>query len=298
MDSIPDVTLREVFSFVPPKAFLPICHVSHRFHRVWLSEDAILAGVTVDDADNDRKFPAVEKSMSVDVEYVDLEDASIESEDDRQEEEGNRDADLSAATAAAAATATEAAGLRAVWAVGENTSSSRPRKDDCNGSDTDGSSTERDNNETNNTPTPPRDKRLTSPLQLGNLFKCPWNKPSRKSLNVALLQYFVENGWEGQCRMKRVLTGAAARGDIEGMEYIFGNALYDFQGDVEICTVAAAAGQLEALKWLREVRKLPWDPTEVHRESSENLHDDVMDYVEKNSEGYEIQLSYGVGLPW
>ena len=40
------------------------------------------------------------------------------------------------------------------------------------------------------------------------------------------------------------------------MEYIFDNDLYP-EDDIEICTIAAAAGQLDALIWLREVRKLP-----------------------------------------
>ena len=266
MDSLPDSVLRDILSFLPSKTFLPTCHVSKTFRRVWLSEDAShddnrklsaqqLADISPDR--NDRKLPPVVRNSSM-----------------------------------------SAAGLRAVWAGTESTQACG--YDTCR-NNADGCSFQcgKTNDENITTPAPPRDKRLTSPLQIGNLFKYPWNKPARKSLNAALLQYYVENGWiqEGSCRMKRVMTGAAARGDIDGMEFIFDNDLYE-QTDLEICTVAAAAGQLEALKWLREVRNHPWDPTEVHRESSENLHDDVMDYVEKNSQGHQIQLSYGVGLPW
>mmetsp|Transcript_10832 Transcript_10832/g.23484 ORF Transcript_10832/g.23484 Transcript_10832/m.23484 type:complete len:288 (-) Transcript_10832:2872-3735(-) len=275
MDSLPDAVLRNVLSFVPSKAFLPTCHVSKTFRRVWLGEDVL---VTADDGDgDDRKLPAVVSvDMPVDDEIGSL-DSVIRSStgNQRGEEDSNRN------------TATEAAGLRAVWA--------------CDGAGSD--SFRRGTNNTKKgtivTTTSPRDKRLTSPLQIGNLFACQWNKPARRALNTALLQYYVENGWieDGSCRMKRVMTGAAARGDIDGMEYIFDHGFYE-QTDVDICTVAAAAGQLDALKWLREARNHPWDPTEVHRESSENLHDDVMDYVEKNSQGHQIQLSYGVGLPW
>ena len=294
MDSLPDAILRDVLSFVPSKAFLPTCHVSKTFRRVWLGEDVL---VTVDDGDeDDRKLPAA-VDMSVDDDI-----GSLDSESSTSSKHGGEDVNRSAVTSAAAATSatTEAAGLRAVWACGENIIATRNNVYCDDGADSDSFQRGVSNTKKSiGTTTSPRDKRSSSPLQIGNLFTCPWNKPARRSLNTALLQYYVENGWieEGSCRMKRVMTGAAARGDIDGMEYIFDNGLYE-QTDVEICTVAAAAGQLDALKWLREARNHPWDPTEVHRESSENLHDDVMDYVEKNSQGHQIQLSYGVGLPW
>jgi hypothetical protein len=140
-------------------------------------------------------------------------------------------------------------------------------------------------------------RRRTSPLQIGNLFRAPWNRPGRGTLNTSLLGYYVENGWGGRDRLRRVAFGAAARGDIEGMEYLFDRDLYP-QDDPDVCTSCAAAGQLEALIWLREVRGCPWDPTEVHRESSENSQEGVVDYVEQHAQGHEIQTVYGVGLPW
>ena len=98
--------------------------------------------------------------------------------------------------------------------------------------------------------------------------------------------------------MQRVLREAAARGDVKGMMYLVDRNLCN-KSDTDICTVAGAAGHLKALRWLREEKQWPWDPTEVMREASENLHVAIMTYVEQNSAGYEIQTpSYGDGLPW
>lgn len=262
MDSTPDAVLRHALDYVPSKAFLPVANVSKRFRFVWLAEDAsTLSSSSASDAEG--KVPADDDERKLPARTDD------ESDDDHKVQP----------------TTTSAAELRAVWSSGDN-----------------GNHADDDNNKEKaeagqKAPIRPRDRRLTNPLQIGNLFSVPWNKPARKSLNASLLAYFIEQGWQGKCKMRSVLTGAAARGDIEGMKYIFENDLYP-EDDIEICTIAAAAGQLDALIWLREVRKLPWDPTEIHRESSENLHEDVMEYVEKNSEGHKIQLSYGVGLPW
>ena len=275
MDSTPDAVLRHALDYIPSKAFLPVANVSKRFRFVWLAEDAsaLLSSSTGEEGkvpvDDERKMPA----------------RADESDDERKmpanalvSNDGPREVDSEQPTT------TSAAELRAVWSSGDN-----------------GNHADNNNNEKaeagQKAPSPPRDRRLTNPLQIGNLFSVPWNKPARKSLNTSLLAYYIEQGWQGKCKMRNVLTGAAARGDIEGMQYIFDNKLYP-EDDIEICTIAAAAGQLEALIWLREERNLPWDPTEIHRESSENLHEDVMEYVEKNSEGHKIQLSYGVGLPW
>ena len=275
MDSTPDAVLRHALDYIPSKAFLPVANVSKRFRFVWLAEDAsaLLSSSTGEEGkvpvDDERKMPA----------------RADESDDERKmpanalvSNDGPREVDSEQPTT------TSAAELRAVWSSGDNGNHADNNKKEKAEAGQQASS-------------PPRDRRLTNPLQIGNLFSVPWNKPARKSLNTSLLAYYIEQGWQGKCKMRNVLTGAAARGDIEGMQYIFDNKLYP-EDDIEICTIAAAAGQLEALIWLREERKLPWDPTEIHRESSENLHEDVMEYVEKNSEGHKIQLSYGVGLPW
>lgn len=98
--------------------------------------------------------------------------------------------------------------------------------------------------------------------------------------------------------IQRVLREAAARGDIRGMMHLMDRSLCN-QSDKDICTVTGAAGHLEALKWLRDEKHWPWDPAEVMRETSENLHVEIMTYVEQNSAGHEIQTrSYGVDLPW
>lgn len=142
-------------------------------------------------------------------------------------------------------------------------------------------------------------KRTTNPLQIGNLFQSHWNKkPS--VLNTTLLEYYVSCGWNDPVLMQRVLREAAARGDIAGMMFLIDRKdLPCNMRDADICTVAGAAGHLKALRWLREQKQWPWDPTEVMREASENLHVVVMTYVEQNSAGCEIQSPcYGDGLPW
>lgn len=123
----------------------------------------------------------------------------------------------------------------------------------------------------------------TSPLQIGNVFKSPWNKPGCGTLHTSLLRYYVLCGWTGPERIRKVLHGAAARGDVEGMAFVVAEGLCQELDDEELCTVAGAAGQLDALVWLREEKNCPWDPTEVYREASENLHEEVMTYVEHNS---------------
>ena len=165
----------------------------------------------------------------------------------------------------------------------------------------------------------------TNPLALGHLFESSWysqtteGKTNQKSnkLNTNLLSYFVSNGYgrssnnfDGEVKsriLKKVMLETVSRGDIDGM-WFMSCKNYCHLDDIEICTMAAAAGQLEALKWLRGDKVngfkestnviCPWDPTEVHREAAENLHDDVMEYVEKNCKNHEIQMHYGVGLPW
>lgn len=97
--------------------------------------------------------------------------------------------------------------------------------------------------------------------------------------------------------MQRVLREVAARGDIAGMKFLVDRNLCN-NDDVDICTVVGAAGHLKALRWLREQKQWPWDPTEVFREASENLHVAVMAYVELNSAGEIRSPSYGDGLPW
>lgn len=268
MDSTPDAVLRHALDYLPSKAFLPIANVSKRFRFVWLADDvSTLLHINTSNGDDDeRKIPSKPEGN-------DKQETPADAPGVSQSGSGPMEVDSDQITT------TSAAELRAVWSSGDAVKNTEQAK-------------------TNRTAqTPSRNRRLTNPLQIGNLFSVPWNMPTRKALNTGLLAYYIDAGWTGKCKMKGVLTGAAARGDIEGMQYIFDNKLYP-EDDIEICTIAAAAGRLEALIWLREERKLPWDPTEIHRESSENLHEDVMEYVEKNSEGHKIQLSYGVGLPW
>ncbi len=168
--------------------------------------------------------------------------------------------------------------------------------------------------------------KITNPLALGHLFERSWfsqkaNSTARRNkLNRNLLAYFVRNGYgkisannvdEKNHILRKVMLEAASRGDIEGMWFMACKEYFHLN-DEEICTMAGAAGQLEALKWLRGEKVgsfndesagglkvcCPWDPSDVHREAAENSHDHVMEYVEKNCKNHEIHMHYGVGLPW
>ena len=160
---------------------------------------------------------------------------------------------------------------------------------------------------------------FTNPLSIGHLFDKPWrfHQALNSKLNLNLLSYFVKNGYgknengmeNEEDSLKKVMLQTVSRGDIEGMHFMSVNKIYPLNEE-DITTMAAAAGQLDALQWLRGKAilcngkelvletKCPWNPTDVHREAAENCHDDILDYVEKNCEGHQIQISYGVGLPW
>lgn len=177
----------------------------------------------------------------------------------------------------------------------------------------------------------------TNPLAIGNLFESSWYKSNQDELsrtknvlNTTLLTYYIENGYgccikhnneqnnelmnqsynqnqleKGRRILRKVMLETASRGDIEGMWFMSKQGYFHLN-DTEICTMAGAAGHLEALKWLRGDIQIhgminvccPWNPTEVHREAAENSHDHIIEYVEKNCDGHDIQMHYGVGLPW
>ena len=193
----------------------------------------------------------------------------------------------------------------------------------------------------------------TNPFAIGNLFQSSWydcgpNQSNallekQNKLNTTLLSYYVMNGFGGtsistttatetsitttsegdgkgrqdQQMLRKVMLQTASRGDIDGMWFMSQKGYYELN-DEEICTTTGAAGQLDALMWLRGDKKkaartdkydhddngeknficCPWDPTEVHREAAENSHDHIIEYVEKNCDGHDIQMHYGVGLPW
>jgi hypothetical protein len=91
------------------------------------------------------------------------------------------------------------------------------------------------------------------------------------------------------------LKQSAARGDIVGMKFLVNRELCRLD-DVDICTIAGAAGHLSALKWLSEEKHCPWSPSEIWIEARENNESALIDYVELNSAGYEIIAShYGDG---
>lgn len=137
----------------------------------------------------------------------------------------------------------------------------------------------------------------TDPLQLGNLFLTPWYKPP-SPMNTKLLAYFIACGWNYTKVAERIIRQCISRGDIAGLEYLMDHKLAQFN-DVDYCAVAGAAGQLETLKWLVERQHCPWDPQEVYRESCENLHAPIMNYVElKVFRGFDGRACTHYGMPW
>eukprot|EP00521_Asterionellopsis_glacialis_P021781 CAMPEP_0195317962 /NCGR_PEP_ID=MMETSP0708-20121125/4574_1 /TAXON_ID=33640 /ORGANISM="Asterionellopsis glacialis, Strain CCMP134" /LENGTH=143 /DNA_ID=CAMNT_0040383789 /DNA_START=56 /DNA_END=487 /DNA_ORIENTATION=- len=132
----------------------------------------------------------------------------------------------------------------------------------------------------------------TVPLKIGNLFDSPWNKKNATPLHRNLLEYYVSCGWN--CPWEKIMQELAARGDIEGMGFVMVRG-YANVDNVDYCTNAAAAGHLKALRWLREEMLCPWDSIEVYQEASENMHLDVMKYVEINS---DEDLRPCWGQPW
>mmetsp|Transcript_1747 Transcript_1747/g.1941 ORF Transcript_1747/g.1941 Transcript_1747/m.1941 type:complete len:260 (+) Transcript_1747:252-1031(+) len=258
MDDIPDVVLMNILSFIPSQSFLPICHVSKRFRMAW-----------------------------------------IELKKAKQKPNGNN----------------------STICDGINNSSDQSNPEP--------------NNSTNDhiyLSNPFEIGNLfDSPWQctksIDNTGK------NNNVLNKNLLTYYINNGFGNNSnheneraapsmntaatarkKIKKVMLEAASRGDIEGMEYIAIKG-YFLINDEDICTTVAAAGHLDALLWLRGDAKecnnkvhidkdgethiiCPWNPTEVHREAAENSHDHIMEYVEKNCDDHEIQMHYGVGLPW
>ena len=139
-----------------------------------------------------------------------------------------------------------------------------------------------------------RATRRTDPLHIGNVFGRPWYLTSR--LSTTLLDYYIHCGWPIEKYSKRLARETLARGDLIGLRFLASRQLCVFD-DEDYCEVAAAAGHLDALKWLREEQQCPWDPSEVHKEASENLHTPVMLYVELTSR-QRIEISYGEGMPW
>lgn len=131
--------------------------------------------------------------------------------------------------------------------------------------------------------------------------------------------------------VKLLMLGSAARGDIKGMCFLVTHNICsltlnadtsnnidefeDFNDETDdLVTVAGAAGQLEAVRWLIEEQKIRWDPAKVYREAAENLRTNVMMYVDNTyysksyvsngdsslgKESWTNSVSpYGEGMPW
>lgn len=139
----------------------------------------------------------------------------------------------------------------------------------------------------------------TRPLLMGNLFLAPWYKPSTNKMQTKLLEYFISCGWDGRKHAKKLIRECVSRGDVEGLQFLVNHNLANIK-DSDYCAVAGAAGQLEALKWLREVQRCPWDPSEVYQEASENVQLHIMQYVElKAGAGTrDVGSCSQYGMPW
>eukprot|EP00566_Odontella_aurita_P023474 CAMPEP_0113546692 /NCGR_PEP_ID=MMETSP0015_2-20120614/11944_1 /TAXON_ID=2838 /ORGANISM="Odontella" /LENGTH=208 /DNA_ID=CAMNT_0000447169 /DNA_START=241 /DNA_END=867 /DNA_ORIENTATION=+ /assembly_acc=CAM_ASM_000160 len=115
-------------------------------------------------------------------------------------------------------------------------------------------------------------------------------------LRVPLLEYYISCGWRGDAHFKVLLYRAIARGDIHGVTLLVDRGLCKLD-DEEICSVAASAGQLDTLLWLRQERGCPWKPVEAYQRASENFHHSVMKYVYLSSDDSEIGVG-SAGMPW
>jgi hypothetical protein len=117
-------------------------------------------------------------------------------------------------------------------------------------------------------------------------------------MNNKLLAYFISCGWNYPKFAERIIRQCISRGDIEGLQFLMDHKLAQLN-DADYCAVAGAAGQLDTLKWLVERQHCPWDPQEVYRESCENLHAPIMNYVElKVFRGFDGRACTGYGMPW
>jgi hypothetical protein len=137
--------------------------------------------------------------------------------------------------------------------------------------------------------------RKTNPFEIGNLFPTPWYKPSKMS--TQLLKYFIFTGWNYRKYTQRLLRECVSRGDIDGLQFLVDHGLGSLDNP-DYCAVAGAAGQLEALKWLRK-NECPWDPMEVYREASDNMQAPVLNYLEPQVVGgYDVRRCTHYGMPW
>lgn len=144
------------------------------------------------------------------------------------------------------------------------------------------------------------DEYFTNPFEIGNLFGSPWNYVNSADgpvpeLRIPLLNYYIECGWKG--RWIELMRGCASRGDINGMSFLINKSSIIPKDNIDFCTIAGAAGHIDALKWLREKNHFSWDAVEVYKEASENLHTNVMDYIESNTDK-DVVSCYGDGMPW
>lgn len=208
MDRLPDVALVEVMSFLPGKAFLPLCHVNKRFRDSWVFL---------------KELPT-KQIRAIDDKYCKT--------------------------------------------TGSDRLSQRMRRRHSD------------------------EACISSPVR--NLFD--HSTTISLPLRVPLLEYYVSCGWKGKAHLKVLLHRTVARGDIHGASILIDRGLCSLDDD-EICTVAASAGQLDTLLWLRQEHGCPWKPAEAFQKASENLHHSVMKYVYLSSDDSDIGVG-SAGMPW
>lgn len=211
MDRLPDVALLEVLSFLPGKAFLPLCHVNKRFRDLWVFL---------------KQVPTKQMRAIEDSKYRTIAGLSYQLRRLRRRQSAE-----------------------AVY--------------------------------------------ISSPVR--NLLDAHSTTISLP-LRVPLLEYYVSCGWVGESHLKVLLHRAVARGDIHGASILVDRGLCRLD-DAQICTVAASAGQLDTLLWLRQERGCPWKPAEAFQKASENSHDSVMKYVYLSSDESEIAAGSAPGMP-
>jgi hypothetical protein len=135
----------------------------------------------------------------------------------------------------------------------------------------------------------------TNPWDRGNLFSTPWFKPY-SALNLRMLQFYIEMGWDVKRHISRLFRECSSRGDTMGLQFLVDHGI-GLPDNREYCTLASAAGHLEALLWLR-AEGCPWDPVEVYQEAVDNWQTPILDYIEMKWRGrFDAQQCIGYALP-
>eukprot|EP00546_Thalassionema_frauenfeldii_P020667 CAMPEP_0178895282 /NCGR_PEP_ID=MMETSP0786-20121207/497_1 /TAXON_ID=186022 /ORGANISM="Thalassionema frauenfeldii, Strain CCMP 1798" /LENGTH=125 /DNA_ID=CAMNT_0020565489 /DNA_START=308 /DNA_END=685 /DNA_ORIENTATION=- len=123
---------------------------------------------------------------------------------------------------------------------------------------------------------------------------------SSSKIATKLLEYYISCGWDFREKASVLIRQSLSRGDIDALQFLVDHCQVKLD-DSDYCAVAGAAGQLQALQYLREVHHCPWDPDEVYQEAVENHQEAVMDYLERTRTLFgscNARECTSYGMPW